>query len=46
MPLSSSSPEGYAAHGLVNHATATAFEGVVWHHSDGRMATLKRRDFA
>ncbi|MEV6600575.1 DUF5565 family protein [Actinoplanes sp. NPDC051346] len=22
------------------------FEGIVWHHPDGRMAKLKRRDFA
>lgn len=21
------------------------FEGIVWHHPDGRMAKLKRRDF-
>ena len=21
-------------------------EGIVWHHPDGRMAKLKRRDFA
>jgi hypothetical protein len=25
---------------------AGSFEGIVWHHSDGRMAKLKRRDFA
>lgn len=23
----------------------TPFEGIVWHHPDGRMAKLKRRDF-
>jgi hypothetical protein len=22
------------------------YEGIVWHHPDGRMAKLKRRDFA
>jgi hypothetical protein len=24
---------------------AAKYEGVVWHHPDGRMAKIKRRDF-
>lgn len=31
--------------GLRNWLLAHEFEGVVWHHPDGRMAKLKRRDF-
>jgi Family of unknown function (DUF5565) len=27
-------------------ASAYGFEGIVWHHPDGRMAKLKRRDFS
>lgn len=32
--------------GLAAWLTATQYEGVVWHHLDGRMVKLKRRDFA
>lgn len=31
---------------LRDYLLAHAYEGVVWHHPDGRMAKLKRRDFA
>jgi hypothetical protein len=31
---------------LLTVAASQGFEGIVWHHSDGRMAKLKRRDFA
>jgi hypothetical protein len=31
--------------GLRDWLAAHDFEGVVWHHPDGRMAKLKRRDF-
>lgn len=31
--------------GLKNRLCAFAYEGIVWHHPDGRMAKLKRRDF-
>jgi hypothetical protein len=32
--------------GLRDYLTLHAFEGIVWHHPDGRMAKLKRRDFS
>jgi hypothetical protein len=32
--------------GLAVWMKDTRYEGVVWHHPDGRMAKLKRRDFA
>lgn len=32
--------------GLRNYLTARSWEGIVWHHPDGRMAKLKRKDFA
>jgi hypothetical protein len=32
--------------GLAVWLAETDFEGIVWHHPDGRMAKLKRRDFA
>lgn len=31
--------------GLREWMAATDFEGIVWHHPDGRMAKLKKRDF-
>ncbi|MEV0649438.1 hypothetical protein AB0I28_29695 [Phytomonospora sp. NPDC050363] len=31
--------------GLRDWLRARPFEGIVWHHPDGRMAKLKRRDF-
>lgn len=31
--------------GLVSYLSANEIEGVVWHHPDGRMAKIKRRDF-
>ena len=31
--------------GLAEWLTARRYEGIVWHHPDGRMAKLKRRDF-
>lgn len=31
--------------GLAMWLSAQSYEGVVWHHPDGRMAKLKRRDF-
>ena len=31
--------------GLAKWMADTDFEGIVWHHPDGRMAKLKRRDF-
>lgn len=31
--------------GLRDWMQRTAYEGIVWHHPDGRMAKLKRRDF-
>lgn len=31
--------------GLRDWMQATRYEGVVWHHPDGRMAKLKRKDF-
>lgn len=31
--------------GLREWLLAHSFEGIVWHHPDGRMAKLKRRDF-
>jgi hypothetical protein len=31
--------------GLREWMRASAYEGIVWHHPDGRMAKLKRRDF-
>lgn len=30
---------------LANWMAETDFEGIVWHHPDGRMAKLKKRDF-
>lgn len=30
---------------LAEWMAATQYEGIVWHHPDGRMAKLKRRDF-
>jgi hypothetical protein len=32
--------------GLRDWLLAHRFEGIVWHHADGRMAKLKKRDFA
>jgi hypothetical protein len=32
--------------GLAAYLKALPYEGIVWHHRDGRMAKLKRRDFA
>jgi hypothetical protein len=29
---------------IVTHSKAFGWEGVVWHHPDGRMAKLKARD--
>lgn len=29
----------------VLHETSALYEGIVWHHPDGRMAKIKRRDF-
>jgi len=31
--------------GLRGYLAELAYEGIVWHHPDGRMAKLKRRDF-
>jgi hypothetical protein len=31
---------------LADWLPCTSYEGIVWHHPDGRMAKLKRRDFA
>lgn len=31
--------------GLAKWLHAHPYEGIVWHHSDGRMAKIKRRDF-
>lgn len=31
--------------GLRDWLTSRPYEGIVWHHPDGRMAKLKRRDF-
>ena len=31
---------------LIDHLSTTEWEGIVWHHPDGRMAKIKRRDFA
>jgi hypothetical protein len=31
--------------GLGEWLTSRSYEGIVWHHPDGRMAKLKRRDF-
>lgn len=31
--------------GLQDFLLAHSYEGIVWHHPDGRMAKLKRRDF-
>lgn len=31
--------------GLAKWLTARDYEGIVWHHPDGRMAKLKKRDF-
>lgn len=31
--------------GLAAYLKDSSYEGVVWHHPDGRMAKLKRRDF-
>lgn len=31
--------------GLAEYMADTTYEGIVWHHPDGRMAKLKRRDF-
>ena len=36
-------PQGYDE--LEKALTALQWEGIVWHHPDGRMAKLKRRDF-
>ena len=36
-------PRDYA--GLAAWLRACPWEGIVWHHPDGRMAKLKRRDF-
>lgn len=30
---------------LINYLGDNAIEGIVWHHPDGRMAKIKRRDF-
>jgi hypothetical protein len=30
---------------LKDYLTHTEYEGIVWHHPDGRMAKLKKRDF-
>lgn len=32
-------------HGLAGLMSSMPYEGIVWHHPDGRMAKLKRRDF-
>lgn len=32
-------------HGLAAWLHAHRYEGIVWHHSDGRMAKIKKRDF-
>lgn len=37
-------PKGYDE--LRSALTALSWEGIVWHHPDGRMVKLKRRDFA
>lgn len=31
--------------GLKSYLEASDFEGIVWHHPDGRMVKIKRRDF-
>ena len=31
--------------GLKDWLSAPHYEGLVWHHPDGRMAKIKRRDF-
>lgn len=31
--------------GLADYLAVSPFEGIVWHHSDGRMVKIKRRDF-
>lgn len=36
-------PQGYDE--LRSALTAMSWEGIVWHHPDGRMAKLKKRDF-
>lgn len=36
-------PQGY--HEIQSALTTLPWEGIVWHHPDGRMAKLKRRDF-
>lgn len=37
--------EGWKPRDYVEHAKRWGYEGVVWHHPDGRMAKLKVRDF-
>lgn len=32
-------------HGLAGLMSTLPYEGIVWHHPDGRMAKLKRKDF-
>jgi hypothetical protein len=63
-PKVQGNPEGFAAHVLIEHATAEEvhvehrdfqgiedalakqdIEGIVFHHQDGRMAKIKKRDF-
>lgn len=39
-----SAPRDYD--GLAAWMAETEFEGIVWHHPDGRMAKLKKRDFS
>jgi hypothetical protein len=41
--LTVDAPRTYGA--LAAWLAATEYEGVVWHHPDGRMAKLKKRDF-
>lgn len=36
--------DAYSPIEMVKAATALGWEGIVWHHSDGRMAKLKARD--
>ena len=32
-------------HGLLRYLSGQEIEGIVWHHPDGRMVKIKRRDF-
>jgi hypothetical protein len=43
--LARTSPFERTFEGVREYLAANAIEGIVWHHPDGRMVKIKRRDF-